>query len=369
MSADDRADMRSKLADYERDFQAWMGEANALIGDQRASAAAYGEIELIIEGTTKRAETTFADLSAANEQSREATSLRMNISIALVILFMSLIAFFIGRSVSRPINAMTRAMGELANGNFGVVLPGLGRKDEIGAMAQAVDQLKVRAEEKARREAEEKRTEEERAAVAHKAAMIALADQFEGAVGAIVERVSSASAELEACSSALTETAQTTQQLTLTVTATSEQASGNVQSVAGSTEEMAASVGEISRQVHESSKIAMEAVAQAGKTDGRIAELTQAATRIGDVVALITAIAEQTNLLALNATIEAARAGEAGRGFAVVASEVKQFASQTAKATEEIGTQVASMQSATNDPCRRSRKSAAPSGAFRKSRT
>ena len=98
-----------------------------------------------------------------------------------------------------------------------------------------------------------------------------------------------------------------------------------------------------------SSRIANEAVAQASKTDSRIAELSQAATRIGDVVALITAIAEQTNLLALNATIEAARAGEAGRGFAVVASEVKQLASQTAKATEEIGAQVASMQTATSE--------------------
>jgi len=135
----------------------------------------------------------------------------------------------------------------------------------------------------------------------------------------------------------------------MTVTAASEQASANVEAVAGATEEMSSSVNEISRQVHESSRIASEAVHQAAKTDSRIAQLTQAATRIGDVVALITAIAEQTNLLALNATIEAARAGDAGRGFAVVASEVKQLASQTAKATEEIGTQVAGMQAATNE--------------------
>jgi methyl-accepting chemotaxis protein len=105
-------------------------------------------------------------------------------------------------------------------------------------------------------------------------------------------------------------------------------------------------VSEISRQVQESSRIARDAVHQAEKTDSRIAELSQAAGRIGDVVRLITAIAEQTNLLALNATIEAARASEAGRGFAVVASEVKSLANQTAKATEEIGTQIAGMQAA-----------------------
>src|SRR5205807_3727615 len=126
-------------------------------------------------------------------------------------------------------------------------------------------------------------------------------------------------------------------------------ASANVQSVASATEEMTSSVNEISRQVQESSRIASEAVKQAQQTDGRINALSQAAGRIGDVVKLITAIAEQTNLLALNATIEAARAGEAGRGFAVVASEVKALASQTAKATEEISTQIGAMQSATNE--------------------
>jgi methyl-accepting chemotaxis protein len=140
-----------------------------------------------------------------------------------------------------------------------------------------------------------------------------------------------------------------TQSLSGTVAAASEQASANVQSVASATEEMTASVNEISRQVQESSRIASEAVKQAQETDARINKLSQAAGRIGDVVKLITAIAEQTNLLALNATIEAARAGEAGRGFAVVASEVKQLASQTAKATDEIGTQIAGMQAATQE--------------------
>jgi methyl-accepting chemotaxis protein len=112
---------------------------------------------------------------------------------------------------------------------------------------------------------------------------------------------------------------------------------------------MTSSVNEISRQMQESSEIAAQAVTQASKTDGRMVALSQSAGRIGDVVKLITAIAEQTNLLALNATIEAARAGEAGRGFAVVAQEVKALAAQTAKATEEIGSQIAGMQAATQE--------------------
>jgi len=109
------------------------------------------------------------------------------------------------------------------------------------------------------------------------------------------------------------------------------------------------SVAEIARQVQESSRIAAEAVHQAGKTDTRVAELSQLAHRVGDVVKFITAIADQTNLLALNATIEAARAGEAGRGFAVVAQEVKALAAQTAKATDEISGQITAIQSATHD--------------------
>ena len=119
------------------------------------------------------------------------------------------------------------------------------------------------------------------------------------------------------------------------------------QAVALGAEELAASVGEISRQAADALKISMQAVDQANETNTIVSGLAVAAQKIGDVVKLINNIAEQTNLLALNATIEAARAGEAGRGFAVVASEVKSLATQTAKATEEISGQIAEVQSTT----------------------
>jgi methyl-accepting chemotaxis protein len=244
---------------------------------------------------------------------------------------------------------MTRAMGELAQGNFDIVLPGLTRSDEIGDMGRAVEQFKQKAAEKAEGEAREKAAAADRQAATRRVEMQRLAESFEQAVGGIVNTVSSASSELEAAAGVLTDTAQVTQQLSGTVAAASEQASANVQSVASAAGQMTLSVDEIGRQVHESAKIAIDAVTQARATDARISELSQAAGRIGDVVKLITAIAEQTNLLALNATIEAARAGEAGRGFAVVASEVKALAAQTGKATEEIGVQIAGMQAATQD--------------------
>jgi methyl-accepting chemotaxis protein len=259
------------------------------------------------------------------------------------------IAFVLARLGLRPLSGMTRAMRALGAGNFDVVLPGLGRQDEIGDMAQAVEDFKLKAVEKAGREAEEKEARAREAAARRTADMHKLADSFDAAVGRIVGTVASAASELAASARTLADTTESTQMLASTVASSSEQASTNVHSVASATEELGSSVREISRQVHESSRIAGEAVRQAEKTDQRVTDLLHAAGRIGDIVKLITAIAEQTNLLALNATIEAARAGEAGRGFAVVASEVKQLATQTSKATGDIGAQIAAMQAATRE--------------------
>jgi methyl-accepting chemotaxis protein len=270
--------------------------------------------------------------------------------VAGAILILTLIgsAIFSSLSIGRPIRRIGEVLLELAKGNKAVEIPYATRGDEIGEAARAAQTFKDNIVRMETLEAEQKEIEA-RATSARKAEMHRLADGFEAAVGGIVHSVTSASSQLESAATTLTKTAETTQQLSGMVASASEEASSNVQSVASATEEMTSSVTEIARQVQESSRIAGEAVRQAQSTDARIAELSQAAQRIGDVVKLITAIAEQTNLLALNATIEAARAGEAGRGFAVVAQEVKALAAQTAKATDEIGTQIAGMQTATQD--------------------
>jgi methyl-accepting chemotaxis protein len=259
------------------------------------------------------------------------------------------LAAILGKGISRPMVTMCKAMRELANGNFDVVLPGLGRRDEVGEMAGAVEEFKMQAIAKAERDAAEHDAQNKASAAARRAELIRFADDFESAVGTIVANVSASAVQLEAAAGTLTRTAETTQSLSSQAAGASEQASSNMQSVASATEELSASVDEIGRQVQESNRIAEAAVQQAEQTDGRIGKLSRAAQEIGDVVKLITAIAEQTNLLALNATIEAARAGEAGRGFAVVASEVKSLASQTAKATDEISSHIAGMQGATQE--------------------
>jgi methyl-accepting chemotaxis protein len=273
---------------------------------------------------------------------------RSLIAAGLVLLLTLAVSAFVAQRISRPLQRMTAAMKEVASGRLDVDLPGIGRQDEIGEMAQALEVFKNNAIARQALEAEQKQGEIN-AVSRRRADMHRMADDFESAVGEIVEKVSSASSQLEASAGSLTSTADRAEDLATKVVSASEQASTNVQSVASATEEMASSVNEISRQVHESARIAGDAVGQARSTTERVGELSKAATRIGDVVELINTIAGQTNLLALNATIEAARAGEAGRGFAVVASEVKALAEQTSKATGEIGQQISGIQAATLD--------------------
>jgi methyl-accepting chemotaxis protein len=302
-------------------------------------------MEATVAGAQKDAKTSKDEVMADTERANQ-----INLIMAIVVvvsLIASVVFSFLG--VARPMTRLNGALGKMAGGNLDVEIPGASRGDEIGDLAKTVTVIRENAEQKAREEAEAKVHQDQVAAQRRKQEMIKLADDFEGAVGNIVETVSSASTQLESAAGTLTATAERAQELTTMVAAASEEASTNVQSVASSTEEMASSITEIGRQVQESARMANEAVDQARTTNDRVSELSKAAARIGAVVELINTIAEQTNLLALNATIEAARAGDAGRGFAVVASEVKALAEQTSKATGEIGQQITGIQAATQE--------------------
>ena len=256
------------------------------------------------------------------------------------------LAWLIGRGISRPVVRMCAAMRALASGDKTVEIPGVGRKDEIGQMADTVQVFKNTMIEAERLRAEQERIKAQ-AEAERKRSMASLADTFEAGVKGIVSAVASQATEMEASAQAMTHTAEQTTQQATTVAAAVEQASASIQTVASAAEQLSSSVVEIGRQVEQSSKIAANAVIEADKTNTTVEGLNTIAQRIGEVVQLIENIAGQTNLLALNATIEAARAGDAGKGFAVVASEVKSLATQTAKATDEIRAQISEIQGST----------------------
>jgi methyl-accepting chemotaxis protein len=268
-------------------------------------------------------------------------------TLGFAVLIGSALGLFLIRDVTNGIESIVTPMKALGEGDLTATVPHQGAKTEIGTMADALQVFKQALI--AKKAADEASAIEADAKIARGQRVDGITREFEKLIGELVESLSSSSTELEAAANTLTCTAEVTGKTSSEAAAASQEVSSNVQSVAVATEEITSSVGEISRQVQESSRVAGEAVRQAQKTDVSITELSQAAARIGDVVKLITAVAEQTNLLALNATIEAARAGDAGRGFAVVASEVKALAAQTAKATDEISAQVASMQTATQE--------------------
>jgi methyl-accepting chemotaxis protein len=283
-----------------------------------------------------------AAVGAADDASVTAV---VSVALTVVLAFGAMVFSFL--RISRPITGMTGMMGALAAGDVETPVPYRQRRDEIGAMAGAVQVFKdnlirTRALEAetalARASAEEQR----------KAAMRAMADSFEAAIGGIIGTVTSAATQLQATAQSMSGTATETASQSVTVASAAEEAAANVETVAAAAEELGTSVHEIGRQVASSSELAQMAVGEANQTAGLVQNLSSAAAKIGDVVSMISTIAGQTNLLALNATIEAARAGEAGRGFAVVAAEVKELANQTARATSEIAQQIGTIQGATD---------------------